>query len=321
MRTLQRWTTAFAFLGALAAGAAAAPPQMHAQAPGYYRTEVGKFEITALFDGFFIGDTSGLKGIEPAAIAPLFARAFAGDGKKSVLSVNAFLVHTGDHLVLVDTGAAQCFGPGLGQLPVNLRAAGYAPEDIDTILLTHAHGDHYCGLETADGKRAYPRATVWLAEEEAAYWLDEKLAAAQPKDRQDAFANARKVFALYEAGGALRTFKSGEAILPGVTAIGAHGHTPGHTTFLFQSQGQSFLAVGDILHVHEIQFARPEVVEPYDADPKAAVAVRKALFAQLATNRWEIGAAHLPFPGIGHIRKSGAAYEFVPLAYAPLQEN
>lgn len=318
MRALLNWTLSIALAGSLTASALAVPPQMHTQAPGYYRTMVGAFEVTALFDGFIIGDSGSLKGIKPAALPPLFARAFTGDGKKVVLSVNAFLVHTGDHLVLVDTGTAQCFGPGLGQISVNLAAAGYKAEDVDTILLTHAHGDHYCGLASADGKRAYPNATVWLAEEEAAYWLSESVAASQPKDQQQSFANARKVFALYQTAGAFRTFKSGEAILPGVTAIGAHGHTPGHTTFLFQSQGQNFLAVGDILHVHEVQFTHPEVVEPYDADPKAAVAVRKELFAKLSANRWEIGAAHLPFPGIGHLRKDGTAYVFVPLAYAPL---
>jgi glyoxylase-like metal-dependent hydrolase (beta-lactamase superfamily II) len=307
--------------GLLIAGALAAPPQIGKQAPGYYRTEVGNFEVTALFDGFFIGKPEYMQGIKPAAIPPLFERAFAGDGKQVVLSVNAFLVHTGDHLVLVDTGSAQCFGPKLGLVPGNLASAGYKPEDIDAVLITHVHGDHYCGLATADGKRAYPKATVWLAEEENAYWLDEKVAASQPKDRQDAFNNARKVFGLYKADGAFRTFKSGEAILPGVTAIGAHGHTPGHTAFLFQSQGQNFLAVGDILHVHEVQFAHPEVTMSFDSDAKAAQAARKALFTQLVANKWEIGASHLPFPGIGHLRKDGAAYEFVPLAYAPLPEH
>ena len=318
---MRAWIVSLVVCGLLSAGARAVPPQLHAQAPGYYRTEVGAFEVTALFDGFFITNPGGLKGIAPADIAPLFERAFTGDGKRVVLSVNAFLVHTGDHLVLVDTGTAQCFGPGLGKVPGNLAASGYKPEDIDTVLITHAHGDHYCGLKTADGRRAYPNATVWLAEEEAAYWLSEKVAAAQPADARDAFDHARKVFALYQADGAFRTFKSGETILPGVTAIGAHGHTPGHTTFLFQSQGQSFLAVGDIVHVHEVQFARPDVVEVFDNDAKAAVAARQALFAQLAANRWEIGAAHLPFPGIGHLRRDGAAYAFVPLSYAPLTER
>jgi len=320
MRAL-RWIVSAVVCECLIGSAPALPPQMHAQAPGYYRTEVGAFEVTALFDGFFVTKPDGLKGIKAADIPPLFGRAFTGDGTAMVLSVNAFLVHTGDHLVLVDTGTAQCFGPGLGKLPANLLAAGYKPEDVDTVLITHAHGDHYCGLMTADGNRAYPNATVWLAEEDAAYWLSEAVAAAQPKDRQPAFVNARKVFGLYQAGGAFHTFKSGEAILPGITALAAHGHTPGHTAFLFQSQGHSFLAVGDILHVHEVQFARPDVAMSFDSDPKAAVAARKALFAKIAANKWEIGAAHVPFPGIGHLRKDGAAYEFVPLAYAPLPER
>jgi glyoxylase-like metal-dependent hydrolase (beta-lactamase superfamily II) len=303
--------------GLLSAAALAAPAQVKTQAPGFYRYAVGDFEVTALYDGHIFIDPALLKGLKPNLLPPLLKRAFDDGPRKGLTSVNAFLVNTGDHLILIDAGTAQCFGPTLGLLPGNLRAAGYKPEDVDTVLLTHMHGDHVCGLVTADGKPVYPNATVWAAEAEAGYWLDEKRAAEAPQDLQVAFKMAHDSIAPYQAKGAFRLFKPG-AFLPGVTALDISGHTPGQTAFLFESKGHSFLAVGDIVHMHTVQFAHPEACLGSDMDPKAAVAARRALFAKLAANRWAIGGVHLPFPGIGHVRKDDPGYAFVPVDYSPM---
>jgi glyoxylase-like metal-dependent hydrolase (beta-lactamase superfamily II) len=303
--------------GLLFAAALAAPAQVKTQAPGFYRYAVGDFEVTALYDGYVVIDPTKLNGLKPDLLPPLLKRAFDDGPRKGLTSINAFLVNTGDHLILVDGGTAQCFGPTLGLLPGNLRAAGYKPEDVDTILITHMHGDHICGLVTADGKPLFPNATVWAAEAEANFWLDEKATAAAPPNVQGAAKMARDSFAPYRATGAFRLFKPG-ALLPGVTAFDISGHTPGQVAFLFQSRGQSFLAAGDILHVHTVQFAHPEVWAGSDLDPKAAVAARKTWFAKLSANRWMVGGAHLPFPGIGHVRKEGAGFAFVPADYSPM---
>lgn len=317
MRIVLRFGVLLSICGLLLGATLAAPAPVKTQSPGFYRHAVGSFEVTALYDGYLYIDPAKLNGIRPGILPPLLKRAFTDEEPRGLTSVNAYLVNTGEHLILVDAGTAKCFGPTLGLVPQNLRAAGYAPEDVDTVLITHMHGDHVCGLVTADGKAVYPNATVWAAEAEADYWLDQKTAAAAPKNQQGGFTMARDSIAPYEAKGAFRRFKPG-ALMAGVTALDIAGHTPGHTAFLFQSQGHAFLVAGDIVHAHTVQFAHPEIWAGSDIDPKAAVAARWALFAKLAANRWTVAGAHLPFPGIGHVRKDGTGYAFVPVDYSPV---
>ena len=292
------------------------------QAPGYFRYAVGDFTVTALNDGVLDLNPAGFHGMPIAKMRALIERAFLLRSAGVQTAVNAYLVDTGEHRVLVDAGTAKCFGdnPKLGHLQENLRASGTAPEDIDTIVITHLHGDHFCSLTTEDGKRAFPNATVWVAEEEAAFWLSEQVANSALESRRGAFKQARDITGVYRAAGAFRTFKADEAIIPGMRVVASHGHTPGHTGYLFESKDQSLLVWGDIVHCHPVQFARPEVSMSFDTDEKQAVATRKALFARLAKDGTAIAGAHLPFPGIGHIRKDGKAYAWVPVEFGPLTQ-
>jgi len=317
MRIALRLIALFALCGMLSVAASAAPAQVKTQAPGFYRYAVGDFEVTALYDGYLGIDPALLDGIKPDALQKLLARSFLEKGQPAVTSVNAYLVNMGDHLVMVDAGTAKCFNAPLGRLPQNLRAAGYAPEDVDTILITHLHGDHICGLVAEDGKPAFPNAAVWMPEADAAYWLDEKTAAALPENKQTPFRLARQSVAPIKAAGLFHLLKPG-AVLPGVTALDISGHTPGQTAYLFQSKGEAFLAVGDIVHLHMVQFARPETSLRFDVDRKAAMAARRALMEKVSATRWAIGGAHLPFPGIGHVRKEGKGFAFVPVDYSPM---
>jgi glyoxylase-like metal-dependent hydrolase (beta-lactamase superfamily II) len=313
--TSRRFVVPMAAALMLAAGAVAAPPApVKTQAPGYYRMAVGSFELTALYDGNLRIGTQLLHGISADAVPALLKHEFADANADGVLTaINAFLVNTGDHLILVDAGLGHCNGPASGHLLENLKAAGYRPEDVDAVLITHMHGDHICGL-AKDGTRLFPRATVYAAEAEIAYWLT-----TQPNDpAAERKANVQSMMQPYQAAGVLKGFKPGATLFPGVTALDTHGHTPGHTSYRFQSGGQTFLALGDIAHVHAVQFAHPEVTISYDSDQPTAKAARAVLFERLAKEGWSIGGAHLPFPGIGHVRQDGTAYDYVPVEYAPL---
>ena len=290
---------------AVAGNALAAP---HAtQAPGWFRYAVGDFMVTALQDGTIDLPTGAYRGLPADQIQALSARAFVLSANGVPTSVNAYLVDTGAHRILVDAGNADCYGWKLGGLSANLRAAGYAPKDIDIVVLTHLHGDHICGL-VADGKRLFPKAVVWAAAEEAAYWLDPNNKTTPPQ--------VRPAVALY--GKDFRTFKAGGAIAPGLTIVPTHGHTPGHTAFLFESKGASLLVWGDIVHNHFVQFAHPEASVMSDVDAAQAVATRQALFAKLAVDNTAVAGAHLPFPGIGRLRQDGSGYQFVPIEFAPV---
>lgn len=300
---------------------AAAPAAQKTQVPGYYRYAAGDLEVTALYDGYVDLDAKLLKGIKASQVQTLLARMFLADIKGVQTAVNAYLVNTGEHLVLVDAGAASCFGPTLGKVVDNIRAAGYSPDAVDTVLLTHLHPDHLCGLLGADGKPAFTRATVWASQEDADFWLSEKIAAAAPEGNQPFFKMARDTLAPYQAAGSFRSFKAGDALLTGVSVLPTHGHTPGHTSYLFSSKAQNLLIWGDIVHSHSVQFLHPEVSIEFDTDQKAAIASRKALFQKAAKAGWGIAGAHLPFPGLGHIRKDSQGYAWVPVEFGPIRTD
>jgi len=281
----------------------------HTQAPGWFRYAVGDFVVTALQDGTINLPVAAYRGLAPDKIQALSARSFSRSAKGVPTSVNAYLVDTGAHRILVDAGNGDvnCYGFKLGGLPANLKAAGYKPSDIDIILLTHLHGDHVCGL-TAGGKRLFPKAVVWVAAEDDAYWLDPNNKTAPPQ--------IRPAVALY--GKDFHTFRAGDSIAPGVTIVPTHGHTPGHTAFLFESNGASLLVWGDIVHNHFVQFAHPEAAVQSDIDAAQAVATRQTLFAKLAADNTAVAGAHLPFPWIGRLRQDGDGYLYVPVEFAPV---
>lgn len=314
-----------ALRSALAASAAAislvahaAPPQLTQQAPGFYREQVGDFTVTAVYDGYIRLAPALLKGMSAQDVQSLLARMFqSADNGGVQTAVNAFLVHTGKQLVLVDAGAAKCFGPTMGNIVENVKAAGYKPSDVDTVLLTHMHPDHICGLVTADGKPAFPKATVYAAAQEASFWLDKKVAQAAPEGNRPFFKMAQDAIAPYVAKGAFKTFENGAQLVPGFSAVPTNGHTPGHTSYLIESGKDKLLLWGDIVHAHAIQLRHPEVSVEFDASPEQAIVARQRIFEQSARQGWLIGGAHLPFPGLGHVRKDDAGYSWVPVEYAP----
>lgn len=290
------------------------------QVPGVYHQQIGTVQVTALFDGTVALGRQELVGIAPGAVTRLLDHRYVPEDAKGLqTAVNAYLIQRGNHLTLVDTGTAQCFGPGLGQVLGNLRAAGYDPADVDDVLLTHAHPDHLCGLLDAQGGTAYPNATVWLSAADAGYWLDPASEASAPQGVRFAFALARKAVAPYEAAGKLRRFRPGQALPTGVSALDSHGHTPGHVSWKIDAgQGQALLVWGDIVHFHAVQFAQPTAAYEADSDRDAAIASRRRMMAEAADQGWWVAGAHLPFPGLGHVRREGDAFAWVPGEFAPL---
>lgn len=315
-------TLAVAVVLAAAAGPAwsTTPHSPREQVPGVYHQQIGTLQVTALFDGTVALGRQELVGIAPGAVTRLLEHRYVPeDGKGLQTAVNAYLVQRGDHLTLIDTGTAQCFGPGLGQVLGNLRRAGYDPAQVDDVLLTHAHPDHLCGLLDAYDQVAFPNATVWLSAADAGYWLDPASEATAPQGVRFAFALARKAVAPYAAAGTLRRFVPGDALPTGITALDSHGHTVGHVSYrLDGGSGQQLLVWGDIVHFHAVQFAQPQAAYEADSDRAAAIASRRRIMAQAADQGWWVAGAHLPFPGLGHVRREGAAFAWVPGEFAPL---
>lgn len=292
----------------------------HEQVPGVYHQQIGTLQVTALFDGTVALGRQELVGIDAGKVTRLLDHRYVPeDGKGLQTAVNAYLVQQGNHLTLIDTGTATCFGPGLGQVLGNLRAAGYDPAEVDDVLLTHAHPDHLCGLLDAQDKVAYPNATVWLSAADAAYWLEPASEATAPQGVRFAFALARKAVAPYGATGKLKRFSAGDALPAGINALDSHGHTIGHVSYRIDGgAGQQLLVWGDIVHFHAVQFAQPQASYEADSDRAAAIVSRRTMMAQAADQGWWVAGAHLPFPGLGHVRREGDAFAWVPGEYAPL---
>ncbi|MDY0390677.1 MAG: MBL fold metallo-hydrolase [Desulfobulbus oligotrophicus] len=289
-------------------------PQILTQVPGYYRMQLGQFEVTALYDGATELDKGLLHHAKPEEIDQLLARMFVGNPKMQT-AVNAYLINTGTHLILVDTGGGQLFGPGLGRTITNLQAAGYDTAQVDTVLLTHLHGDHVGGLTDTAGTPLFPQATIRVAQAEHDYWLSGQQAAAAPEKARAFFKIAQETAAPYLRSDRWKTFDYGP-IVPGILAVKTEGHTPGHTAFKVESDGRQLLIWGDIVHSHAVQFSRPDVSIDFDVDSKQAKATRKALLRDTSTTQILVAGMHLPFPGIGRVRADGVeSYAWVPIEF------
>ena len=299
--------------------AQAAAPQSKGQAPGYYRILLGHFVVTALSDGTVALPVDKLLlNTTPAQVDKTLAR----HDLRSPLttSVNAFLINTGTRLVLIDTGAGSLAAPTLGKLVDNLKAAGFEPSQIDDIYITHMHRDHIGGL-IAEGQRVFANATVHVSKRDADYWLSKANLDAAPKDRKATFEQPQAVFAPYIKAGKFRTFSGHARLMPGVEAIPAPGHTPGHTAYEISSDGQKLLVWGDIIHVAPVQFTNPEIAIKFDSAPKQAVKTRQKILKRVSRNGELIAGAHLAFPGLGHVRHALRGYTYLPANYQSTLEN
>lgn len=295
-----------------------APIEQHKQVAGYYQYQSGQTQITALLDGTNYISPNLFKGLSEQQIHASLKKYYADQAKGVQTSVNAFLVNTGHALVLVDSGAASCFGSHLGSVLSNLKASGYKPEQVNTILLTHLHPDHVCGI-SKNGIANFPNATVYVSNTEANYWLNPEQIKKLPQTQQAGYlATVEKIkqaIAPYQAKQRFKTYKLGDQI-QGFNVISTPGHTPGHFSYELKTANEIIVFIGDIVHSHSIQFDHPATAIGYDVDPKQAVATRLKQFAEYAKHGETIAAPHLPFPGIGHIYSAdGKSYQWIPVHF------
>lgn len=319
MRSYFFVTAAAAVLMAMAPPAVqparAGAPQAHAQAPGFYRYSLGDYEVTALLDGTHGVDVDKLAvGAKPGEVERLLARSHMTSPVEGM--INAFLINTGDKLILIDTGAGELYGKDGGLLLANLAAAGYRPDQIDEIYLTHLHRDHVGGV-MLKGQAVFPRAVIHASKRDTDFWLDDGNRSKAAPFLGPMFDGAQQVLAPYIAQGRFKTFSENEEVAPGIRAILSPGHTPGHAYYAVESKGQKLLIWGDTVHFAPVQFEDPAVAIRYDSDDKAAIAARQSVFADAAAKGYLIAAAHISFPGLGYVRDAGAGrFIWTPVNYS-----
>ena len=251
---------------------------------------VGKASVWAIADSIIETSSSIFPGADPQAISQ-----FMPTGKAPA-AIMVFMVKIENEVILIDTG----FGdPTMNsRLMEGLEQIGVAPEQITLVLLTHMHRDHVVGLMW-NGEKAFPSARVLAHRLEKDFWLDERSVRLFPHLKA-ALGWARERLDMYCS--VTKTFEWDTMVVPGIRAIDASGHTPGHTAFLLESEGEKLLFWGDIVHVAALQFPRPDINPQYDLFPGAA-GTRAQFMEWITEEKLSIAGAHLPFPGVGKVEK------------------
>lgn len=307
---------------ALGASAAALPAFAEAsiakrQGPGAYRYKLGDYQLTALYDGtwYLPIDDKFIRNASGAVVNGALKAAFLPPRVLPV-TFTALLVNTGKKLILIDTGTAGQITDTAGVMLDNLKVAGVAPADIDTILISHFHPDHIDGIKTKDGAKVFPKAEILVPESEWTFWMDDANMDHYRGTVYRYFLNARRIFS--DIAKEVRRFKPGAEVAPGVVSIPAYGHTPGHTAFAVHSGQESLLVMSDTVRNPYLFVRHPDWQPIFDMDGPTAVKARRNMLERAAVDRMLVEAYHFPFPACGHIVKSGSTYELEPVMWAPL---
>lgn len=302
------------------AAEAAAPP-VGKQAPSFYRYKIGDIEVTAIADGtntFNLPDTF-VANKTKAEVNAALEKAFLPTDKMSI-PFAPVVVNSGGKLIAIDTGngpAAFASSKGnVGQYQTNLAAAGIDPKSIDIVLISHFHGDHVNGLLDAEGKQLFPNAQVMASSTEWKYWMDDGEMSRAPAGRMaDLFKNNRRVF---ETGlqKKVTPFEWGKEVAPGITAVNAAGHTPGHTAFIIASGSDKIFIQSDTTNHPAVFVANPGFHLMFDQDAKMAEETRRKIYDMLVAEKMRVQGYHFPFPAQGNVTKDGDGYRYVPVQWS-----
>jgi glyoxylase-like metal-dependent hydrolase (beta-lactamase superfamily II) len=276
--------------------------------------KLGDFIVAAVHEGVASGPLRpGF--VRNVADAEVLA-AYQAIGQSQERTVNTFtplVVFTGRNLVLFDAGMADNGAPTTGKLVENLAGLGIKPADIDTVVISHFHGDHINGLRNKAGDLVFPNAEIVVPGPEWAFWMDDAKMNAAPEAARGGFQGARRVFS--PIADKVRKIDWGKEVLPGITSVQADGHTPGHTAFLIASGNQQLMYVGDITNNPAIFARNPDWQVSFDMDGPRAVVTRKALLDRAASEKLRLAFYHGAFPSNGYVVKAGAGYEIVPAVW------
>jgi glyoxylase-like metal-dependent hydrolase (beta-lactamase superfamily II) len=299
--------------------ARAAAPAAGRQAPAFYRTKVGDFEVTQVADGArtFPMPQGFVRNVPREQALAAAEAAYMPAGMVTV-PFNPVVINTGSKLVLIDAGNGHEALPNAGLLPANLAAAGIDARAIDIVVLSHLHPDHCNGIRDANGGLAFPNAEIKAPSADWAFWMsDDNMARAQDNPMMKAyFSNTRKVFT--GLADRVTRYEWGREVAPGITALDTSGHTPGHTSFAVSSGSAKMLVQSDVTNIPEFFLRNPDWHVAFDVDPEKAVQTRRRFYDMAAAEKTLISGFHFSFPSMGHVEKDGSNYRLVPVRWAPV---
>lgn len=270
--------------------------------PKFTTKDLGDILVTAISDGSMQVGFELLTNIDIAECEKIQRN--AGIKEPNAIHINTFLIQKNGKNILIDSGIGGLNNLG-GQLIKNLAELGIAPEDINTILLTHSHPDHIGGLITRLGKAVFSRAELLVSNDEYNYIKDEKIFSIANDRTKGNFLLARKAFSLYQDR--LRLIDKGE-VLAGILAIPLKGHTPGHTGYKIIGKNDELLVWGDIVHFPQIQLLKPNVSIAFDYDPQLAVETRINVLDLVNSHHILVGGMHFGQNGFNYIKRLSTGY-------------
>ncbi|MCO6049067.1 MBL fold metallo-hydrolase [Mesorhizobium sp. RP14(2022)] len=280
--------------------------------PGFHQFKFGEWEITAVLDGLRPGEgphpTFGAN--QPAEVVEALMEKNFLPPRQMVNGFTPVLIRTGSEMILFDTG----MGPGgrennLGLLRARMGQAGFSPESVTLVVITHMHGDHIGGLMEGEAP-AFPNASYVFGQKEWDFWTaDERL---EGPTQGNAQAVRKNVMPLRERA----VFVSeGNGVAPGITAIEAFGHTPGHLIFRLESGGKTLMLTADTANHYVASLQKPDWEVRFDMDKAQAAATRKKVFGQIADERLPFIGYHMPFPALGYVERFEDGFRFMPETY------
>jgi glyoxylase-like metal-dependent hydrolase (beta-lactamase superfamily II) len=257
---------------------------------------IGDVDLLAVSDGTFLARPSYFgPHVPPAAHPELFDR----DGA-AWLPIGCFLLRTGDRIVLVDAG----LGPDLemsgamaligGQLLTGLRAVGVGPGDVTDVVCTHFHLDHVGWLFDLERRPVFDRARIWFGAADWDHFVTGR-GTMRPHIRDGLLAHGDRMRPLHEP----------VTIAPGVTALPAPGHTPGHLCLVVSSGAQRAVLLGDAITC-PVQLDEPSWHSIGDVDPALAQRTREHLWRELEGEQTFGAGAHFPELRFGRVLQGEA---------------
>ena len=297
-------------LPAAAQQAAAPAASATGQAPGFYRFKVGAWTMTTVHDGFSRRPVEGFVRNAPLPeVQAVLAESFL-PGDMLTIPFTITFAQKGETLVVFDAGNGATPATATnGRMIANMALAGIDPARVTHVVQSHFHGDHINGLLNAENGRAFPNAEIIVPATEWEWWTTEGNTTRTPEGQRPTFANTARRFAPYQ--GRIRQIAAGAEALPGITAIAAHGHTPGHTIYRIVDGNDQLIFLADLMNRPELMARRPDWQIIFDIDGDAASAVRRRVLDMAATDRIRVTGYHFPFPANGYFIRDGQGYRFV----------